>query len=173
MRKSIFILFFTVLASNVVIAQTQQSNNENPTRVTTTIHVSATAMQSIELETINNIEFGELQPGQEELYINPISDLNAGYLIATGSPQATLRLNYIPEQFINHSDGKGSINFKYEISMNTIDDQSTAELIEHDNRTIQFNREGRLYIWVGGYLDLKNSIPGNYKADFTLEIDYI
>ncbi len=172
-KKVSLLLLFFAFSSALAIAQTQQSNSDGTSNVTTEINVYASAIQSIELETISNIEFGELQPGQENLFISPIADLNAGYLIATGSPLATFRLNYIPEQFINHIDGKGSIVFRYEIAMNTIDDQSTSELFNFDNRDLQFNAEGKVYIWVGGHLDLKNAVPGNYKADFTLEIDYI
>ena len=114
-----------------------------------------------------------MQPGQKELYINPINDINAGYMIALGTPGASFRITYLLEQQLTHSEGKGGITFSYEISANTEENQPTSELLKQNNRNIEFNLDGRYYFWIGGRLNLENAQPGNYQGDFTIEIDYI
>lgn len=61
----------------------------------------------------------------------------------------------------------------YEISGNSIENQSTSELLDTENRSIQFSLEGRYYFWIGGRINITNAVPGNYEGDFTIEIDYI
>lgn len=141
--------------------------------ISANITVNAEVIPSIELITINTMTFDRLQPGQNELYVNPIEDLNAGYMIAIGAPQADFRLNYLAERQLTQVEGDGTLIFSYEISGNTREDQDTSELLEVDNRNMQFNNEGRYYIWIGGRIDLENAQPGNYEGDFTIEIDYI
>ncbi|HBX64927.1 MAG TPA: hypothetical protein DEG32_01730, partial [Balneolaceae bacterium] len=86
---------------------------------------------------------------------------------------AEFRLNYLPELELTQIQGQGTLNFTYEISGNSEENQSTSELLELDNRNIRFNNEGRYYIWVGGRVNIENAPPGNYEGDFTIEIDYI
>jgi len=167
MKRRLFILFlFIVSSSNYLFAQNQD-------KITASVNVHANVIQSIELITIHSLTFGDLQPGQKELYINPINNLNAGYMIALGTPAAAFRIDYVAEQRITQADGKGAITFSYEISGNTEENQATSEILKQENRNIMFNVDGRYYFWIGGRLDLKNAQPGNYQADFTIEIDYI
>ena len=158
-----------LLSSQALHAQSESDEN----RVSATVSVNAQVIQSIELITINTMQFGNMQPGQEEIYINPINNLNAGFMIAIGTPDAEFRLNYLPERELTEIDGEGSLTFEYEISGNSEENQSTSEILEYENRNIQFNAEGRFYIWVGGRVNLENAPPGSYEGDFTIEIDYI
>lgn len=137
------------------------------------INVSAEVMQSIQLVTVNSMRFGDMQPEQGQIYINPITSLNAGFMIAIGTPDTAFRLNYLPERELAHVSGRSTLTFTYQISGNTEEDQATSELLDIDNRNIRFNSEGRYYIWVGGRVNLENATPGNYQGDFTIEIDYI
>jgi hypothetical protein len=168
MNKAFHILLFTALLSYSALAQDSNGNG-----ITASINVSANVVQSIELITVNTMQFGNAQPGQREIYVNPINSGNAGYMIAIGTPEAEFRLNYLPERELNQIDGEGSLIFTYEISGSSEDEQTTSELLELDNRNIRFNNEGRFYIWVGGRVNLENASPGNYEGDFTIEIDYI
>tara|TARA_R110002096_G_scaffold39845_4_gene108679 strand:+ start:3149 stop:3649 length:501 start_codon:yes stop_codon:yes gene_type:complete len=166
MRRFHFLLFFTFACYVTAFSQENKS-------ITASINVSAEVIQSIELITVNSLRFGDLQPGQKELYINPINDINAGYMIALGTPGASFRITYLLEQQLTHSEGKGGITFSYEISANTEENQPTSELLKQNNRNIEFNLDGRYYFWIGGRLNLENAQPGNYQGDFTIEIDYI
>ncbi|MAL16721.1 MAG: hypothetical protein CL670_08900 [Balneola sp.] len=166
--KYSLIAIFIIVSSFSAFAQIDDSNS-----ITANINVSAEVIQSIELITVNTMQFGNAQPGQREIYVNPVNSLNAGYMIAVGTPDAEFRLNYLPELELTQIQGQGTLNFTYEISGNSEENQSTSELLELDNRNIRFNNEGRYYIWVGGRVNIENAPPGNYEGDFTIEIDYI
>lgn len=150
------------------------AQNDDATGISAKINVSAEVIQSIELITVNSISFPSLQPGQREIHVNPANSLNAGYMIAIGTPDAEFRLNYLPERVLTQTDGgTATLTFTYEISGNIDEDQATSELLQLGNRNIRFNDEGRYYIWVGGRVNLENAAPGNYEGVFTIEIDYI
>ena len=168
MKRTLLIALFLVTGINTLLAQDVVNNS-------TSVNVSATVIgtNSIELVTVNTIQFGNTQPEDGLVYINPITSLNAGFMIANGNPEAEFRLNYLPQRILTQVNGNGSLVFNYEISGNSVDDQSTSELLDLENRNLRFNEEGQFYLWVGGQIDLSNAAPGNYEGDFTIEIDYI
>ncbi|MDZ7807188.1 MAG: DUF4402 domain-containing protein [Gracilimonas sp.] len=170
MKRTLLIALFLVLGNSYVKGQ-----NTGNTSEMTTVNVSATVIgtSAIELITVNSIQFGNTQPQNGQIYINPITSLNAGFMIANGTPDAEFRLNYLPERILTQINGNGSLIFNYEISGNDEEDQATSELLDLENRNLRFNSEGQFYLWVGGGIDLSNAAPGNYEGDFTIEIDYI
>ncbi len=167
------ITLFTILISFLTFTQVLAQNEQSSQVFSATINVNAVVIPSIELITVNSMTFGNLQPGQREVYVNPVNSVNAGFMIAVGMPRSEFRLNYLQERELTQIDGDGTLTFEYELSGNIEENQSTSELLELDNRNIRFNNEGRYYIWVGGRLNLENAQPGNYEGDFTIEIDYI
>ena len=168
MRFNFFFISLFIAGTSMLKAQTSAHQG-----ISAEIRVSAKIMPSIELITVNSIVLGSLQPGQKEVKVHPVNDLNAGYMIAAGSPDAEFRLSYLAEKELLQTEGKGSIIFQYSISGSANEQQSTSELLQNDNRNIRFNSEGRYYIWVGGTINLENAAPGTYEGDFTIEIDYI
>lgn len=166
MRIFTFAIAFLLANSLFAVGQTTGE-------ISAEVRVNAEVIQSIELITVNSMQFGEVQPGQRELIISPINDTEAGFMIAQGTPEAEFRLNYLPAREIAQISGNNYLTFNYEISGSTENEQTTSELIEIDSRNLQFNSEGRYYIWIGGHIILENAAPGNYEGDFTIEIDYI
>ncbi|MEQ9266647.1 MAG: hypothetical protein RLN81_15565 [Balneolaceae bacterium] len=166
MRYLTLLLFFSILGLN-------KANAQEADKVSAFVSISADVVQSIELITVNSMTFGNTQPGQREIYVNPINDVNAGYMIAVGTPGAEFRLDYFEQRVLTQTNGDGTLTFTYEISANDVEDQASSELLDYENRNIIFNAEGRFYIWVGGRVNLENAKPGNYEGDFTIEIDYI
>lgn len=160
--------FLAIILLGRANLKAQESNS-----VSAQVNVSANVIQSIELITVNSMTFGNSQPGQVEINVNPVNDVNAGFMIALGTPDAEFRLDYFQERQLTQIEGNGFLTFEYILSGNDIEDQSSSELLQTDNRSIRFNSEGRFYIWVGGRVNLENAIPGNYEGDFTIEIDYI
>ncbi|RNC85718.1 MAG: hypothetical protein ED557_02795 [Balneola sp.] len=160
------IFIFTFLQASSAKAQETQT-------LSSTIGISTRIAQSIELITVKSMTFGNTQPGQEEIYVNPVVDANAGYMIAVGTPEAEFRLNFLQERRLSRIEGPGFLIFTYELSGNDIEDQSSSEVIENENQTLKFNLDGEYHIWVGGIVVLTNAQPGNYEGDFTIEIDYI
>ena len=157
-----FLLLFPCLAYS------QESN-----QLSAEVSIQANVIQTIELITVNSMTFGNTQPGQEIIYVNPVNDLNAGFMIANGTPDAEFRLDYELDRQLNRIEGEGSLNFRYELSGNSIEDQTSSEIIDYEDRNLRFNNQGTFYIWVGGEVNLTNAQPGNYEGDFTIEIDYI
>lgn len=165
MRKTL-ILFALLFTSWSIKAQNSQEINA-------TINVSAQIIQSIELITVNSISFGNVDPGQTEVNINPNTDPNAGFMIAVGTPGAQFRLEYLPQRALYNTNGGNNLAFTYQISGNTLEDQASSEIIQFNDRNLTFNAEGFFYVWVGGNVNIENADPGNYEGDFTIEIDYI
>ena len=164
----IFLLLLASFYSTFLFAQETEQ-----TTVSSNINIEARIVRSIELITVKSMTFENDTPGRQDIYVNPITDVNSGFMIAVGTPDAEFRLNYFQQRSLTRIDGPGSITFTYEISGNDIEEQSTSEILQYDNRNIRFNTEGRYYIWVGGRVDLANAPPGSYQGDFTIEIDYI
>lgn len=167
--SKILILVFSLLLGLIKGGFAQNSSQS----VEAKIDIQATIVSSIELITVKSITVANLQPGQEEVYINSINDVNAGYMIAVGAPGADFRLNFERTRTLTQVNGDGSLIFEYELSGNNIEDQNSAEYIDEDFRNLKFNSEGQYYIWVGGKINLRNARPGNYDGDFTIEIEYI
>lgn len=167
MKRTLLIALILVLGINFV--KGQNSGNS----VTGNVNVSAEVSASIQMITVNTIQFGDTPPEQGQIYINPVRGTNAGFMIAVGTPEAEFRLNYLPQRILTQVNGNGTLTFTYEISGNSQEEQASSELLDFDNRNLRFNSEGRYYLWVGGRIDLSNAAPGNYEGDFTIEIDYI
>ncbi len=164
----VFFVIILILTFLQASAKAQESQS-----LSTTVNVAARVAQSIELITVKSMTFGNTQPGQERIYVNPVVDANAGYMIAVGTPEAEFRLNFLQERRLSRIEGPGFLIFTYELSGNDIEDQSSSEIIENENQTLKFNIDGEYHIWVGGIVILTNAQPGNYEGDFTIEIDYI
>ena len=159
------LLLFTIAFTD---AQAQKS-----AEITANIGVKTTMVQTIELITVNTMTFGRVRPGQTELYVNPIMDTNAGFMIAIGTPRSEFRLDYNEEVTLTNQQETGTLTFVYEISRNNIEEQATSIIIENQDEVQRFHTEGRFYFWVGGRVNLENAAPGNYRGEFKIEIDYI
>lgn len=168
MKRTLLIALFLILGNYYVKGQSSETANVN-----VSAQVIGSTQSAIEIITVNTIQLGNAQPVNGQININPVTNLNAGYMIAVGNPEAEFRLNYLPERILNQINGNGSLTFSYRISGNDEEDQATSEPLDLENRNLRFNEDGRYYIWVGGQIDLSNAAPGNYEGDFTIEIDYI
>lgn len=137
------------------------------------IGVSARVVKSIEMVTIRDMQFGSLQPGQQEILIDPLLDSETGKMIAVGIPNARIRVSFVRERVLTRENGNGTLVFTYEIAGNNEDDQSSAELLQTDNRNLDLNGDGEYYFWIGGQVNIENAQPGKYNGDFTIEVEYI
>lgn len=162
------VLFSAILILLPFTLFAQRGNNAS-----TDISISASVIRSLELITVNSITFGNTQPGQIEVSVDPVNDPNAGFMVALGTPEADFRLDYLEERRLINTSREGFITFVYRISTNTIEDQSSSVLMNYEDRNLRFNEDGTYYIWVGGLVNLENATPGDYEGDFTIEIDYI
>jgi len=136
------------------------------------INVQASVQSSLDIITLKNIGFEKIQPGQQEIRISPVENLNAGKIKINGQPGAEINISFIEEQQLQHASGQGHLVFHYLISGNSRDEQLSSELIDFDNRTAVLNDEGEFFFWIGGYANVENLKPGSYMGDFTLEVEH-
>lgn len=170
MKKSF--LFFTGISVFSLLPLHLIAQNGNNSH-SVNIEVNARVIESINMTTIRDMRFGNVQPGQKEVTISPVNDPTAGKMVASGIPEAQIRVSFLREWELTNDRGGESLTFFYTVAGNTTDDQSTAELLQTDNRDLYFNSDGEFYFWIGGHVDISNASPGNYEGEFTIEIEYI
>lgn len=137
------------------------------------IDVSAQVVGSVELLTVQSIQLSQAEAQNQIIRIDPRFSANAGKMIAIGSPNSNIRVRFIKNQQLTRQKGLNTLLFQYEVAVNTINDQATAELLKEVNRDFSFNSDGRLYIWIGGRVDVSAAAPGNYEGEFSIQITYI
>lgn len=170
-RKKIIYTALAIFTFTFLPLQLVAQNGNNSHSVN--IDVNARVIESINLTTIRDMRFGDVQPGQEEIDISPANDATAGKMVATGTPESRIRVSFLREWELVNDRGGESLTFFYRVAGNTTDDQGTAEQLQTDNRDLYFNEDGEFYFWIGGRVDITNASPGNYEGEFTIEIEYI
>ena len=137
------------------------------------IGVTTRLLSSIELVTIQSMRISQAEARNNLIDISPTRSDLAGKMIALGNANAAIRISFFPTQQLKSESGNQTLTFTYKVAGNTEDDQATAEQLDGDNRDLNLNREGKFYIWIGGSVDIGNALPGNYRGEFTLEVEYI
>ncbi len=137
------------------------------------LRISAEVSSRVEVMTIQNIQFDQTRPSQNYIEISPVNHTNAGYMKASGKPNAQVRISYIQKNTVYKANGTGALTFNYLIAVNDNIEQATSELILDNDNNFTLNNDGELFIWIGGRVDLSNAGPGRYVGNFMLEIEYI
>ena len=137
------------------------------------INVSAKVISSIEMITIQSMKLSKANTQNNRITIDPQTSANAGKMVATGSPNANIRISFLRQRELTRSKGTETLLFNYRVAGNTKDDQSTAEMLNRENRDFKFNSKGHFYLWIGGNVDISTATPGNYQGEFTVDIEYI
>jgi hypothetical protein len=172
MKKTItaLLLILAVIGFTTLNA-TAQDQDEASSRIS--ISASAQVVESIEMVTVRDMDFSPVQPSQQLISINPLSDTNTGKMIALGNADSQIRVSFVRERTLRHASGNSTLTFTYEIAGNDEDDQSSAEILQTDNRDLTLNSNGEYFFWIGGQINVENAKPGNYNGDFTIEVEYI
>lgn len=138
------------------------------------INVSAQVVETtVELITMKEVDFANAQPSQGEIYINPVTSINAGLLRAQGTPSASVRISFQRQLELIRIGGSETLTFHYEISSNSENNQNASEILDQESRNLQLNANGNYFIWVGGRVNVENAVRGQYEGKFTVEIEYI
>lgn len=158
-------LFFTTSVTGLYAQESTQS-----------ITVSAEVVPSIsgvELQSLKSLTLSRNDAVNGIITINPANSQSAGKMIAIGTSNSAITINYFQSRELSNSEGTGTMTFNYQLSGNEIDDQNSSELIFQDSRNLRLSADGEFFIWIGGSIDISNAPPGNYSGDFTLEIEYL
>ena len=140
--------------------------------ITATATVIGNAIELLTISEMSLIQASQLQQ-QDEVYINPVFDPEAGIMKAIGQPHSQVRVSYISEREIFRKEGPGSLVFHYEVSGYGRDSQRESELLVDLEREVRLNENGEFYFWIGGRVNLENAVSGSYDGEFTIEIEYI
>ncbi len=167
-----FFICITVLflLESPVSAQNGNSNQESEISLNVSARVFPT---TVELITIQSMNLAGIEAENDIITINPITSGNAGKMIAIGNANSEINISFIESRELVRNQGNETLTFYYTIAGNTIDDQSTSEILDRDNRELNFNSEGQFYLWIGGSVDISTAAPGSYQGEFTIEIEYI
>jgi len=145
----------------------QKANND------VSINVSAKVISSIEMITIQSMKLSNAEAQNDIIRIDPQTSANAGKMVATGTPNADIRISFLQRRELTHLNSSSTLEFNYRVAGNDKDDQSTAEILDRENRDFKFNDQGHFYLWIGGNVDISTATPGNYQGEFTVDIEYI
>ncbi len=158
--------FLLLFQSGIAYGQNGESGND------ININVSAEVISSVEMITIQSMNLSNAETEDDRIAIDPQNSANAGKMIAIGTPNSDIRVSYLEQRELTHRQGSETLQFNYQVAGSTEDDQSTAELLDRENRDFEFNEEGRFYLWIGGDVDISTANPGNYEGEFTVDIEY-
>jgi type 1 fimbria pilin len=144
--------------------------DDNTSRIS--IQATANVVKSIEMQTMRNMQLNEVQPSQQTISIDPMSDTETGKMKAIGDANGRIRISFIKQRTLTHPDGS-TLTFTYTVAGNDEDDQPSAEVLKSDNRDLTLNADGEYYFWIGGEVNVENAKPGGYNGNFTIEVEYI
>jgi hypothetical protein len=107
------------------------------------------------------------------IYISPVTDINAGLLLAKGKPGSRAIIHYKIHEILHENDGEGTISLRYELSTFPLLVQRASKINNSGEIILNFGKDGLFYLWVGGHVNLSNATTGKYTGQFTFEILYI
>lgn len=139
------------------------------------ISVSATVVSEspVEIITITNMVIDTEEIIENEIFISPLNNPNAGLFQIIGMPNSQIRINYNKNVTILSEDNTGSVRVNYELSYYTERIQTASYAFSTDEQVLEFDETGIYYIWVGGNINLNNAVSGSYSGQFSIEIEYI
>lgn len=161
---SLIVLLFLCLGVEISVAQDDRQ---------VSIIVSANVPNTIELLTIQSIDFSGDDIDLGNVVLDPIEAPTAGRMIARGNPNSQIQISYVRSRELRNSRTNNILILEYLVSGNAIDEQETSEYIDQDDRDLRFNENGEFYLWIGASVDLSTAEPGNYEGEFSIEIEYI
>lgn len=176
MHKTLFPLYALLLSIVIIISNpftTFAQSQQNGTNNEISISVSANVVNAIELVTLQSMRLTGSEAENDVIQIDPTSSPNAGKMVAYGTPNSNFRISYLRSRELSRIQGNNNLTFTYRVAGNEVEEQSTAELLELENRDLSFNDDGEFYLWIGGSVDISAAAPGNYQGNFTLEIENI
>jgi hypothetical protein len=168
MGKYFFLLILFIFQFESGAAQTTDGDSQS-----ISIAVQATVLSAIEVTTIRDITFSNVQRSQQEVYVSPKLSDSAGKMVASGIPNATVQINFQPRLQLVHIQSGEPLEFSYDVAASAEDNQSSSQILEPSSRELQLNENGELYIWVGGRVNINNAKNGAYEGQFSIEITYI
>lgn len=160
----IFLLLFCFLTPSASFGQ------QNPG---VKIRVTATVKGSIELTTLESVDFRYAERNGSVLSVDPLVSSGSGKMVAKGTAGSLFRLDYLRQRELTNTESNSTLLLTYKVSGSNTDEQMSAELLEPEMRGLTFSNDGEYYLWIGGYVNMQEAVPGSYQGQFTIEIEYL
>lgn len=139
------------------------------------IKVNATVpdMSEIDIIVVNSLVIDDTKSVNGKLNIYPDRDAEAGMIRIKGSPDARFSILFLDYMDLGHSNGEGSLRFKFKVSGFHQDNQRASQLMNPLIRELNFSETGEYFLWIGGEMNFSGILPGNYEGIFAFEIEYL
>ncbi len=148
---------------------------QKPGESSLAINVSATvtATGPVELITLRHIVVGSAVAERRTYYLSPVSGADAGLLQIKGRAGSSIRVSWLPSGRLTCESVQGRITIAYHLAVHPERVQHAATLVEAGDVVLHLNETGLYYLWIGGFVNMKDASPGRYTGEFTIEIDTI
>lgn len=169
----IIIVCVWVLGGPEVYAQSEPGKNVASIRASGTVF-NRVALEALTSELVQNPVFNPNSPEQQTIVVDPVSGGgNAGFMIVRGTAGSTFNFQ-VPNTMIlvNANDGS-SFEISITLSYNSIQDQSSSELLREQMADFKLNDSGEVYFWIGGTMDLSSLTAGEYSGELIFELEYL
>ncbi|EIM78475.1 hypothetical protein A3SI_02923 [Nitritalea halalkaliphila LW7] len=138
------------------------------------IRATATVVDNIDLLTIRDLYISQPPLGDSVVLISPIRSEQAALMLATGLPDAQIRITYILDERLEEREERiGEIGITYLLSFAEEDTQPQSLQLDVGEAILRLSPKGELYFWLGASMDLRRAVPGVYESEFIMEIEYI
>ncbi|HMG14274.1 MAG TPA: hypothetical protein VK590_02435 [Saprospiraceae bacterium] len=165
----VFMVLILSISMNNIYAQQAKSVASVSIKATATV----IEVQEIEMITMQDMVLDQANIENGFIYISPKRDPEAGVMLVKGRPNSKVRINYINNLNLHNAVGEGKLEFHYEVTGYPSNNQRASQVLDSADPIIQFNEEGKYYLWIGGRVNVKDANPGNYLGEFTFQIEYI
>jgi len=139
------------------------------------LNITATVLNisPVQLTTLHDMYIDRDLNNDREIYISPLTGINAGLMRADGIPDAQVRMTYLMNEVLREESGNGKISIHYEMSGNDEWVQEASEIIDTGEAVFNLGDDGSYYLWIGGFVNIADAGPGKYNGQFIIEIEYL
>ncbi len=166
--SSVGILVLWLLVIQPTTALSQYSTNFS-------ISIKAVVTNNIPFEIISlkNMRVHVLPNDNQNVYISPLTNPDAGMLMAKGRTGTRVLISFLKSDELIDQQSKASIKIDYELSGSPGQTQFSSDPFHNEEAIIDLPENGTYYLWVGCRVNLSGVSGGKFLGLFTIEIDYI
>jgi hypothetical protein len=143
-------------------------------KATLSVRATATVTDNLQILTIRNIDLIAPEVKENMILVSPMRSPFAGLFKIIGNPNARIRITFLQrETLVESNEGIGEVKAEYNLSAAFEDLQIQSTLLDLGQANINLSNKGLLFVWLGANLDLSAALPGIYRSEFTIELEYI
>jgi hypothetical protein len=146
----------------------------NTRKATLSVRATATVTDNLQMLTIRNIDLIAPVVEDNKILVSPMRSPFAGLFKIIGNPNARIRITFLQRETLKESsEGIGEVKAEYNLSVSFEDLQKHSTLLDIGEANMNLSDKGLLFVWLGANLDLSAALPGIYRSEFAIELEYI